>query len=446
VRRISFKLSVISYIAYTPSMPVNGKITVDSYISEAFFEKEKEEIWKKQWLLAGRESDLREPGDYFVFDIQVIGASILVVKGSDKKIRAFHNICRHRGSKLCPDACGRAARFVCKSHGWVYDVTGKLFNVPWEDQFEHIDRDDAALAMVKLDTWGGLVFVNLNPDPVEPLASYLRGFPAPLERYLAESNWVWQMGHKYVCGHNWKLGIEGTVEAYHANTTHAETIFGRFAVEDQEITIFPDGGGVQSRLTLFQPEVLQRSTESFRKAGVDVASLHSDKSADAKALATSAASFVEKLAIKHSTRTVGMFLDKALADRDSSQAAQDYDGAINLSQAPNWMFDGYTVLPNTFLLFSKNKMSVFQYWPLDVDSCVFDLDVFYIDEADNFGGLFARMQRGVMESDIQPQDIYAWECMQENFKAGYIKDNYLSAPEDAVRCFHDSIPGMVDRD
>ncbi len=88
------------------------------------------------------------------------------------------------------------------------------------------------------------MFVNLDPEPVEALASYLRGFPEALKNYLTECNWVWELGHSFKCNNNWKLGLEGTNEAYHANTTHAEVIFGRFDVSDQKVTLFPDGGGV----------------------------------------------------------------------------------------------------------------------------------------------------------------------------------------------------------
>lgn len=423
-------------------MADNEKMNVDAYISEKFFEKEKEAIWKKSWLLAGRVSDLPDNGSYFVFDIEVIGASILVIRGSDNEIRAFHNICSHRGHKLCNSFCGRAAKLVCKFHGWVYNTTGDVFNVPWEEEFEHLDKEDAALSPVKLDSWGGFVFVNLDIAAVEPLSSFLRGFPDALESYLTDNNWVWELGHSFECNNNWKLGLEGTNEAYHANSTHAEVIFGQFGVRDQKVTLFPEGGGVQSRLTLYQPEVKQRSSEPLKKAGIEAAVSSKDEH-EASAMQSSGASFVEKLAMKYTTRPVGMFVDKAFSNRNSKEAAGSHEGAINLEQAPNWMFDGYTLLPNVFLLFVRNKMTVFQYWPQTVDSCIFQFDSFYIDEAHNFGGLFARMQRGVMESDIAPQDIFIWERIQENFKAGYITDTYLASAEDAVHSFRQGIKTLV---
>ena len=118
----------------------SAKLNVDSYISDHFFEKEKEAIWKKSWLLAGCIRDLPQPGSYFVFDIEVIGVSILIVRGNDNEIRAFHNICRHRGHKLCTSNCGRSANLVCKFHGWVYNTTGELFYVPWEEEFRDLDK------------------------------------------------------------------------------------------------------------------------------------------------------------------------------------------------------------------------------------------------------------------------------------------------------------------
>ena len=99
------------------------KLPVGHYVSPEFYEREKEQIFRRCWLLAGRADDLAEPGDYFVFDVTPLEASVIVIRGKDGELRAFHNACTHRGARLLNNATGCARAITCDFHGWVFDPT-----------------------------------------------------------------------------------------------------------------------------------------------------------------------------------------------------------------------------------------------------------------------------------------------------------------------------------
>ena len=209
-----------------------GKASVKPYISKEHFEREKDVIWRNNWILAGRESDVAEKNDFMVFELKVLSMSILITRARDGKLRAFHNICSHRGHKLCHKASGNSKSFVCSYHAWAYDLTGELRGVRWEESFrEGVDRNDAALKPITVDTWGGFIFIHVNPEPKHSLKEYLNGFPEPMEAYLRERDWRWFSGNAYMVNHNWKLGVEGN-EGYHAETLHSVTL-GAPVKEDQ---------------------------------------------------------------------------------------------------------------------------------------------------------------------------------------------------------------------
>src|ERR1700733_7055232 len=111
-----------------PELP-RGPVPVEPYVSDAFFEKERTAIFKKSWINVGREADVAEPGEYFVRNIEIAETSVLIVRGSDGIVRAFHNMCSHRGNPVAWDARGKCRYFTCRFHGWTYDTKGALAHV-----------------------------------------------------------------------------------------------------------------------------------------------------------------------------------------------------------------------------------------------------------------------------------------------------------------------------
>jgi len=191
------------------------------YTSGEFARREWEHMWTKVWLLAGRESDLGAPGDYFTFEIGP--ESIVLVRQRDGTIAARYNVCLHRGNRLCEPGRGHGSRFTCRFHGWQYGIDGSLLRATDPECFpQGLPPDRLALRPLRCDTWGGFVWVSLNPE-AEPLREYLGVIPEHLAPYHFEE---WAIAHDVTvevpC--NWKTSVDAFNEAYHIMGTHAWTL------------------------------------------------------------------------------------------------------------------------------------------------------------------------------------------------------------------------------
>jgi len=196
------------------------RVPVERYVSREFHDLEMEKVWKRAWQMACREESLPEPGDHVVYEIG--DSSIVVVRGEDRRIRAFHNVCLHRGRRL-KDRAGRASELRCPFHGWSWNLDGTPREVPCQWDFPHAKREEFGLPEVRVGTWQGFVFVNLDPDCI-PLEQHLGDLPQHFE--------VWPLEERYTEAHvahlmpcNWKVLQEAFMEAYHVIATHPHLLF-----------------------------------------------------------------------------------------------------------------------------------------------------------------------------------------------------------------------------
>jgi Rieske 2Fe-2S family protein len=200
------------------------------YTSAQVFALEKERIFCREWLCVARAEELAEPGAFRV--LEVLGESILLVRNREGQLRAFYNVCRHRGSRLCrePPAAGAAAvlggglsggRITCPYHRWTYDLDGRLIGAPYLTGEPGFDKSLFSLYPVGLECWGGFVFVHLTPARAAPLAAQLGAIPERVARYpLSEL----RIGHtiRYEVAANWKVICENYNECYHCAGVHPE--------------------------------------------------------------------------------------------------------------------------------------------------------------------------------------------------------------------------------
>jgi Rieske 2Fe-2S family protein len=200
------------------------------YTSAQVFALEKERIFCREWLCVARAEELAEPGAFRV--LEVLGESILLVRNREGQLRAFYNVCRHRGSRLCrePPAKGAAAvlgggltggRITCPYHRWTYDLDGRLIGAPYLTGEPGFDKALFSLYPVGLECWGGFVFVHLTPARAAPLAAQLGAIPERVARYpLSEL----RIGHtiRYEVAANWKVICENYNECYHCAGVHPE--------------------------------------------------------------------------------------------------------------------------------------------------------------------------------------------------------------------------------
>ncbi|MGH8519214.1 MAG: aromatic ring-hydroxylating oxygenase subunit alpha, partial [Panacagrimonas sp.] len=184
------------------------------YYDPQHYARELETIWNRQWVAVCREEEIPSPGDWRT--VRVGTQSILVFKETENQTRAVHNVCRHRGSVLCPGEAGRfeRKRIVCPYHSWTYDLSGQLVATPRRMETPDFRMEDFPLFNVSTHTWGGFIFVCLEgTPPFEP--------PHGLENYSLEKL---RTGKRIVADvkANWKLLCENFSECFHCPPVHPE--------------------------------------------------------------------------------------------------------------------------------------------------------------------------------------------------------------------------------
>ena len=186
------------------------------YTDADIYALELERIIYRNWILAGHESQLPNPGDFKV--LNVAGESAIIVRGTDGQLKGFANVCRHRGSLVCLKSGGHADKFVCPYHGWTYDIDGKLIaarNMP-----EDFDMAAHSLNPVSVDVLHGLILVCFTDRPLS-LEGAKRDLAEPMAMFDFENLKV-AAQKSYEIPANWKLSIENYQECYHCATAHPE--------------------------------------------------------------------------------------------------------------------------------------------------------------------------------------------------------------------------------
>ena len=198
---------------YLGSDPLDAK----RYYDPAFFALENERMWPRVWQFAAREEDLPEPGDYVIYENA--GRSYLIARQPDGEVKAFHNVCLHRGRKLAT-GCGHVEQFVCPFHGFSWNVDGSLRHIPCRWDFGHLPDEKMQLPEALVGRWGGYIFVR-ESDEGPTLEEFLAPLPEFFKRWKHEEcvtvAWVGK-----VVKANWKITMEAFMESYHAYVTHPQ--------------------------------------------------------------------------------------------------------------------------------------------------------------------------------------------------------------------------------
>jgi len=185
------------------------------YTDPAVFTREKQFIFHVDWQMIGPASRLSEAGDYVATEIA--GAKIVAVCGKDGVLRAFRNVCRHRGARLFEEGEGRCNMIRCQYHNWVYDLDGSLRQAPWFGEDADFDMGDWPLEPISIARWRGLVFVAIAPSmPLEKQlgATVPELADEPIEEFRAV------VEHRMVFDANWKIYTDNFVEGYHIPGIH----------------------------------------------------------------------------------------------------------------------------------------------------------------------------------------------------------------------------------
>ena len=256
---------------------VNNGIEVyskDGYFSPDYMALEWERMWSRSWLIAGVQSDLAAEGDFFVFDVR--GESLIVTR-TEEGIRAFYNVCSHRGTRLVWEERGNRKVFVCPFHSWSFNNDGGLRRITDEDTFDPaLIAHRPGLQAVACEVHAGIVFINMADEP-PPLSESI-GLPEGyLEAYrLDQMKVVRHVRSEWAA--NWKVGVEAFYESYHLHAVHPETrgVMGDLNVQ---YDLYPCGAS-RMIVPLGQPSPRAHDQETVNEglqlmlqdAGIDIAS------------------------------------------------------------------------------------------------------------------------------------------------------------------------------
>jgi len=185
------------------------------FTSQDFFEAEVQRIFMRDWVCIGRADRVENPGDYFT--LAIAGEPLLISRDDAGAIRAFSNVCPHRGSVMI-EGQGNAKIFSCPYHGWRFSRDGKLAGAPLMDQTIGFDKANCRLREIGIEVWGGFAFINFDRN-ASPLAPRLAGLEKKIARYRFNDFKTDQVAElENEC--NWKIGVENAIDEYHAYIVH----------------------------------------------------------------------------------------------------------------------------------------------------------------------------------------------------------------------------------
>ena len=377
-------------------------LSAEVFTSPEQFELERKHIFKKVWLNVGRVEQLAKPGDYFVKDIAMCQTSILVVRDQQGDIRAFHNMCSHRGNKIAWDARGTCQLFTCKFHGWSYALDGALKFVPDEQNFFGLQKDELGLTPVACEVWQGFIFINVDPQPQETLAEYLGELGSSLDGYpfgeisATSASWTTEVRA------NWKLVKDAFQEIYHVGFLHRRSIPDSFTSKANPYAHALD----------FRLHPRHGSASAFGNTDVEPTP-------------------VASLAFRH-----GTFLIRKDFDMNALPSG------VNPLRHTDWTLDLNVIFPCFFVDVSEGSYFTHNFWPIAVDRTIWH-STQYFPQAQTVGQRFMQEYGHVLFRDIILEDGRTLEETQRMLGSGAKKEFYLQDEEILVRHSHRVVEQMI---
>lgn len=245
------------------------RLPVDAYLDERRWRHEVDRIFKRLPLALALGSELPGPDTYKALD--VMGVPVLLTRDAAGGVRAFLNVCRHRGAPLCEPGRGGARRFTCRYHAWVYDPAGRLVGMFGADTFGDVDRDRLGLQPLAVAERAGFVWVCLTPGVEFDIDAHLGEFAATLGRLELDRWHIYEQ--RELVGPGWKVAWDGYLEGYHQQALHPQTV-GLTTVANLMVV---DTFGPHQRITFARRSIaeLEGLPESEWPWGRDIRLIHS---------------------------------------------------------------------------------------------------------------------------------------------------------------------------
>jgi phenylpropionate dioxygenase-like ring-hydroxylating dioxygenase large terminal subunit len=392
-----------------------GPVSFRDCYDPEFYELEKEAVFRRSWLQVGRVEELPRQGTYFTKELEFLGVSLLVLRGMDDQIRAFHNVCSHRGNKLMWDdfpakeSKGSCRAISCKYHGWRYDLEGEISYVHNAPEFFDLAAEDLALPKVHLDTWAGFIFVNLDEEPRESLQSFLGPGFAQLERYPFHEM-TYTFSFTSVVQGNWKLFKDAFQESYHFPHVHAR------ATNPEAVRSGADR--VPSMVPYFA---------KLGKHGIYT-------SAGPKG----------NMAIRARQPLPANTLFRADVFGYEDAIDIELGNTVNPGGVPTWGFDSWQIYPNfTILTRGRSNYFTFSYWPIGPNAMRMVHTISYLPPRSPRE--WAAVEHATnINRELGSEDVSAPEATQTVLASGGRAAFYLADQEVLIRHFHAMVQADVE--
>lgn len=217
--------AMLDYVEQERTFETDKIVTLpsDIFTDPGRWQKEMSEIFFKLPLCLAATPELPDPGNYKAMD--AVGIPVLMTRGKDGIVRAFKNVCAHRGAPLADEGCGVKKRLTCKYHGWSYDLEGRLIGIADAGKFGDIDKAGRGLQQLPCAEKNGLIFVSLTPETAGGKIDIDRFYGDFLDDFAQLNFAEWSfLGRRHLTGANWKIAFDGYLEAYHFAALHPKTV------------------------------------------------------------------------------------------------------------------------------------------------------------------------------------------------------------------------------
>ncbi|MDH6194494.1 phenylpropionate dioxygenase-like ring-hydroxylating dioxygenase large terminal subunit [Mycobacterium frederiksbergense] len=408
--------------SWTENWPELGTAPVDytDSIDPEHWKLEQQAIFRRTWLHVGRVERLPKTGSYFTREMPSVGAgtSIIINKDKDGVIRAFYNLCRHRGNKLVwndypgEEVSGSCRQFTCKYHAWRYALNGDLTFIQQEDEFFDVDKADYPLKPVRCEVWQGFIFVNFDDD-AQPLVDSMGEFGKGLEGYpFHEMTEVYS--YKAEIKANWKLFIDAFVEFYHAPILHMK-------------------------------QATKEEAEKLAKVGFEA--LHYDIKGDHSMISSWGGMSPPK--DLNMVKPIERILHSGLFgpwDRPDIKGIlpDELPPAVNPARQKTWGQDSFEFFPNfTLLLWVPGWYLTYNYWPTGVDSHIFETNLYFVPPKNTRQRLSQELA-AVTFKEYALQDANTLEATQTQIGTRAVTEFPLCDQEILLRHLHHTAHKHVD--
>jgi len=391
-----------------------GPVSFRDCFDEDFYQDEKEAVFRRSWLYMGRMEKLTRPGTYFTKELDFLGVSVLVIRGLDNRVRAFHNVCSHRGNRLMWDeyptreSSGSCRQIACKYHGWRFDLEGQIQYVHNAPEFFELDADKLALPEIHCDVWGGFVFINLEKQPRESLRDFLGPEVVRLESYPFD-----KMSQHYTMESridaNWKLYMDAFQELYHVPYVHGK---------------------------MNNPSVPATGIDKvpFMVPAFSVHGKHR--------CMTSGGPFANKR-VRAGRPVEEVFRADFFGTFDAPDVGPLGDG-VNPSRIEPWGLDSWQLYPNLVILpWVKNWYLIYEYWPISRNKHRFIVTGGFVPPT-TARERVAQEHAFVTTKDFQMMDANTLEATQLGLESGARDKFHLCDQEVAIRHFHTVVQADVE--